>query len=99
MRKQLLLNVAAVASALSLVIGAAAPTMQAQASGRWVGTWSTALVGRPQTPPPPAPPGPPPFMASACPAPPPPATPPVTPPPGRTFAPPPFTQFTNQTPR
>lgn len=31
----------------------------------WVGTWSTAEVGRPQTPPVPVP-GPPPFMANQC---------------------------------
>jgi lysophospholipase L1-like esterase len=38
-------------------------------SERWVGTWSTAEVGRPQTPPaPPATPGPPPFMRNECPA-------------------------------
>jgi len=36
-------------------------------------------------------------MRSACPAPPPPATPPVAPPAGVTFAPAPFTHFTNQT--
>ena len=46
-------------------------------SERWVGTWATALVGRPQTPPPPGPPAPAPFMRNACPAPPPPATPPA----------------------
>src|SRR5262249_12863425 len=63
--------------------------------GRWVGTWATAPVGRPQTPPPPGPPGPPPFMASACPRP---ATPPPpAPPPGQTFGPQPYVQFTNQT--
>ena len=43
------------------------PTAQSSAE-RWVGTWSTAEVGRPQTPPaPPATPGPPPFMANQCP--------------------------------
>ena len=67
---------------------------QSGAADRWVGTWTTAEVGRPQTPVLPAP-GPPPFMANArCPAPP---VPPVAPPPGQTFAPPPFIHFTNQT--
>ena len=64
---------------------------------RWVGTWSTALVGRPQMPPPPGPPAPAPFMRNACPAPPAPANPPAAPPPASTFAPPPFMHFTNQT--
>ena len=68
----------------------------AQSSGpeRWIATWATAEVGRPQNPVPP--PGPPlrPFMASKCPAP---AAPTVTPPPGQTFAPAPYVQFTNQT--
>lgn len=59
---------------------------------RWVGTWSTSLVARPQTPPPPAPVFPP-FMPSQCPVS---ATPPAAPA-GQTFAPLPFPQFTNQT--
>jgi len=89
---------AAAAVALALAAGALASTSRAQApAGHWVATWSTSLVGRPQTPPLPGPPGPAPFMASACPAPPPPATPPVTPAPGQTFAPAPFTHFANQT--
>jgi lysophospholipase L1-like esterase len=66
-------------------------------TGRWVGTWATAVVGRPQTPPPPGPPAPPPFMASTCPIPPAPANRPPAPPPGQTFGPQPFVQFTNQT--
>jgi len=68
---------------------------QSGAADRWVGTWATAEVGRPQNPIPPA--GPPlrPFMVNTrCPAP---ATPPVAPPPGQTFAPPPYIHFTNQT--
>jgi lysophospholipase L1-like esterase len=70
--------------------------LRAQVSGgRWVGTWSTALVGRPLTPPAPNPPPPPPFMPSACPPPPTPAA--VTPPAGQTFGPQPFIQFSNQT--
>ena len=86
------------ATLLVFAAGALEPASRAQAPAeRWVGTWSTALVGRPQTPPPPAPPGPAPFMQSACPAPAAPATPPAVPPPGVTFAPPPFVHFTNQT--
>ena len=86
------------ATLLVSAAGALEPASRAQAPAeRWVGTWSTALVGRPQTPPPPAPPGPAPFMQSACPAPAAPATPPAVPPPGVTFAPPPFVHFTNQT--
>jgi lysophospholipase L1-like esterase len=68
---------------------------QSGAADRWVGTWATAEVGRPQNPIPAA--GPPlrPFMVNTrCPAP---ATPPVAPPPGQTFAPPPYIHFTNQT--
>jgi lysophospholipase L1-like esterase len=68
---------------------------QSGAADRWVGTWATAEVGRPQNPIPPA--GPPlrPFMVNTrCPAP---AAPPVAPPPGQTFAPPPYIHFTNQT--
>ena len=68
---------------------------QSGTADRWVGTWATAEVGRPQNPIPAA--GPPlrPFMVNTrCPAP---ATPPVAPPPGQTFAPPPYIHFTNQT--
>src|SRR5262245_48415891 len=68
---------------------------QSGAADRWVGTWATAEVGRPQNPIPPT--GPPlrPFMVNTrCPAP---ATPPVAPPPGQVFAPPPYLHFTNQT--
>ena len=71
--------------ALALAAGAAVLSAQPPA-GHWIATWSTAMVGRPQTPPPPAPPGPPPFMPSTCPAP--------TPP---TPAPQPFAHLTNQT--
>jgi lysophospholipase L1-like esterase len=70
------------------------PSPTAQSGGqKWVGTWTTATVGRPQTPPPAAP-ALPPFMANQCPAVP---APTVTPPPGQTFAPLPFAHFTNQT--
>ncbi len=84
--------------ALVFAAFAAVAYPHAQTPGeRWVGTWSTALVGRPQNPPLPAPPGPAPFMANACTPPPAPAQAPATPPPGQTFAPPPFVHFTNQT--
>jgi lysophospholipase L1-like esterase len=61
---------------------------------RWIGTWSASKVGRPQTPPAPAP-ALPPFMTNQCP--PAPAAPVTAPQPGQTFAPLPFTHFTNQT--
>src|SRR5215468_9353458 len=86
----------AMAVALAFAILGFDPGVSAQSGNadRWVGTWATAEVGRPQNPiPPPAPPLRP-FMASKCPAP---ATPPVAPPPGQTFAPPPYVHFTNQT--
>jgi lysophospholipase L1-like esterase len=66
----------------------------AQAADQWVGTWSTAEVGRPQSPLPP-PPLFAPFMLNQCSPSPAPAV--ATPPPGQTFAPLPFVQFTNQT--
>jgi lysophospholipase L1-like esterase len=65
----------------------------AQAADHWVGTWSTAEVGRPQSPLPPAPLFPP-FMVNQCAPSPAPA---ATPPPGQTFAPLPFVHFTSQT--
>ena len=87
-----------VAALLVFAGGALQPASRAQApTERWVGSWSTALVGRPQTPPLPGPPAPAPFMRNACPAPAAPATPPAAPPAGVTFAPPPFVHFTNQT--
>ena len=87
-----------VAAVFVFATGAFQPAFRAQAPAeRWVGTWATALVGRPQTPPPPGPPAPAPFMRNACPAPPAPATPPPAPPAGGAFAPQPFVHFTNQT--
>jgi len=84
------------AALVALAFGALATEPLAQTSGgRWVGTWTTALVGRPLTPVPPGPPPPPPFMASACP--PPPASAVVAPPAGQSFGPQPFIQFNNQT--
>src|SRR5438034_68882 len=56
-------------------------------------TFSTAEVGRPQSPLPPVPLLPP-FMPNQCPTPP---TPTIAPPPGQSFAPLPFIHFTNQT--
>ncbi len=85
----------AIAFAVLLVRGG--PDLHAQNRSsfeRWVGTWATAEVGRPQNPTPPAP-ATRPFMANTrCPAPPAPA---VSAAPGQTFAPPPYIQFTNQT--
>ena len=76
------------ASSLAVVAGlvllfARHPALIAQSGGeRWVGTWATSEVGRPQTPPAPVQ-GPPPFMRNECPAGPAPAS-------G-------FMHFTNQT--
>lgn len=67
---------------VALVVGSSTAATRAQGGGeKWVGTWSTAAVARPQTPPPPAP-ALPPFMANQCPAAP---------------APQPFAHFANQT--
>jgi lysophospholipase L1-like esterase len=90
-------HVAVLACAMALAIGTIAPAPRAQSAERWVGTWATALVGRPQVPPMPGPPAPAPFKRNACPAPPAPANPPAPPPAGGTFAPQPFVHFTNQT--
>jgi lysophospholipase L1-like esterase len=61
-------NVAA-ALVLASALVALAPILVAQNGGeRWVGTWSTSEVGRPQTPPAPGgAPAPPPFMPNQCP--------------------------------
>ena len=90
---------AVLAVVLAVAIGALEPASHAQSTDRWVGTWATALVGRPQNPalPQPGPPPPAPFMRNACPAPAPPANPPAQPPAGAMFGPPPFIHFTNQT--
>src|SRR5262249_44522538 len=80
-----------IAAGLGLWIGGGGTP--AQTADSWIGTWSTAEVGRPLSPLPPAPLLPP-FMASQCPAPP---APTVTPPAGQSFAPLPFTHFNNQT--
>src|SRR5437762_798458 len=86
-------GLASVAAVAFVMLG---PGALAQSSGadRWVATWATAEVGRPQNSVPP--PGPPlrPFMASKCPAP---GAPTVAPPPGQAFAPPSYVHFTNQT--
>src|SRR5262245_54937877 len=85
---------ALVAIALAIVWLDSDARAQSAGSDRWVGTWATAEVGRPQNPIPPPGPALRPFMVNRCPAP---ATPPVAPPPGQTFAPPPYLHFTNQT--
>jgi lysophospholipase L1-like esterase len=75
-------SVAVILAAFSLL--AIEPKVFAQSAGnpRWVGTWSTSEVGRPQIPPPPVP-APPPFQPNQCPAAPP--------------AAPTFIHFNNQT--
>ena len=83
----------AIIVAAGLNFWAADGGMPAQAGDGWIGSWSTAEVGRPPSPLPLAPLLPP-FMANQCPTPP---TSAVTPPPGQSFAPLPFTHFTNQT--
>jgi len=83
----------AIIVAAGLNLWAAHGGMLAQAADGWIGTWSTAEVGRPLSPLPPAPLLPP-FMANQCPTAP---TLAVMPPPGQSFAPLPFTHFTNQT--
>src|SRR6476620_2196438 len=85
-------SVAAVAAiAFAFLLVRAEPDLRAQNRSpfeRWVGTWATAEVGRPQNPTAPVP-APRPFMPNTrCPAPAAPA---------QTFAPPPYVQFTNQT--
>src|SRR5947208_6564418 len=88
-------GLAAVAAVAFVMLGSD-PGALAQSSGadRWIATWATAEVGRPQNLV--LPPGPPlrPFMASKCPAP---AAPTVAPAPGQAFAPPSYVHFTNQT--
>jgi lysophospholipase L1-like esterase len=88
--------VAVVVLSLGFAIFHVPPDAVAQrgSADRWVGTWATAEVGRPQTPALPAPALAPFMVNTRCPAPP---MPPVAPPPGQTFAPPPFIHFTNQT--
>jgi lysophospholipase L1-like esterase len=86
--------VAAIAFAFLLVRAEPGVFAQSGTPEHWVGTWTTAEVGRLQSPAPPAP-ALRPFMANTrCPAPP---APPVAPPQGQAFAPPPFIHFTNQT--
>jgi lysophospholipase L1-like esterase len=82
----------AITVAAGLNFSAAHGSMPAQAADGWIGTWSTAEVGRPLSPLPPAPLLPP-FMANQCP------TPPTSAvgPPGQSFVALPFTYFTNQT--
>ena len=66
---------------------------QSAVPDRWVATWTTAEVGRPQNPAPP--PALQPLITNArCPAPP---APPASPSAGQPLAPPPYLQLTNQT--
>ncbi len=89
---------AVVAALLVFVTGTLQPASRAQAPAeRWVGTWATALVGRPQTPPPPGPPAPAPFMRNRVPGPAPAGDAAGSAAAGSTFAPQPFVHFTNQT--
>jgi lysophospholipase L1-like esterase len=83
----------AIMVAVGFNIWAARGGMPAQAADGWIGTWSTAEVGRPLLP---LPPGPllPPFMANQCPTTP---TSAIVPPQGQSFALLPFAHFTNQT--
>src|SRR5881296_1724327 len=60
-------RITAVLAAVYLLASSSAIFAQNESSDRWVGTWSTAEVGRPQTPPPPAPAFPP-FQPNQCPA-------------------------------
>ena len=88
-------QIVVVAGGLAIALVTMLQARAQSSSGPWVGTWSTSVVGRPQTPPAPLPPGPPPFMANECPVTA--APPPIAPPPGQTFAPQPFVHVTNQT--
>ena len=83
-------------AAVLLVCLHTAALAQGAKSDRWVGTWATAEVGRPQNPFAPAS-GPPlaPFMLNTRCGPPP--APPVPAPAGQTFAPAPYMHVTNQT--
>ncbi len=87
-------SLAVAALAFAILCGEAGVLAQAAPSDRWVSTWATAEVGRPQNPVPPPPPLQPFMVNTRCPAP---APPPVAQPPGQAFAPPPFIHFTNQT--
>src|SRR5262249_44120225 len=89
--------VAAAVLAFGLVHSATGARAQSASADRWIGTWATAEVGRPQNPPPPGP-ALPRFMANRCPAPAAVSPAPPPPPPGQTFTTPPFyLQYTNQT--
>ena len=79
-------------AALAFYFLALTPATHAQSGSvgeHWVGTWTTAQVGRPQNPPPPPPPGP---IASPVPG-----QPPIPVPPPQPAIPLPFMQFNNQT--
>jgi lysophospholipase L1-like esterase len=80
--KRIFVLVALITTTLGLLVMKSAMFAQSAGNERWVGTWSTSEVGRPQTPPPPAP-ALPPFQPNQCPA---------APPAARTFM-----HFNNQT--
>src|SRR5437016_10126255 len=75
-------TVALILAVLGLFAVEPAAFTQSAGNPRWVGTWSTSEVGRPQTPPPPLP-ALPPFQPNQC-------------PPGPPAAPT-FSHFNNQT--
>jgi lysophospholipase L1-like esterase len=87
-------GVAMAALAFVLLHGEPPALGQSGNSDRWVGTWATSEVGRPQNPAPPPPPLRPFLDNTRCPAPP---AAPVGSTPAQTFAPSPFIHFTNQT--
>jgi lysophospholipase L1-like esterase len=76
-------SLVAIAATVMLLVNSPVAAQTASSADRWVGTWATAEVGRPQLPPP----APPPAPAAATPGQPPPAP----------AAPAPFLHFNNQT--
>src|SRR5947199_9668169 len=79
---------------LAAILIAVPPMLAQQPGEHWVGTWATAVVGRPQTPLPPGPPAPPPPS----PVPPVPSAQPIAQPASQPPGPPaPFLHLNNQT--
>ena len=94
--RDLVVSSVVAASAVALLLVRLDVDVRAQSAmpDRWVATWTTAEVGRPQNPAP-LPPVLQPLITNArCPAPP---APPAAPPAGQPLAPPPYLQLTNQT--
>jgi len=88
-RIELITSKLAVCAALGVALLTVPPVFAQSGGGNhWVGTWTTALVGRPQVPPPPAPPAP-----SAAPV----AGQTPLPPPNPPAIPQPYIQFNNVT--